>query len=380
MPVKKKEFTKVYDDLTKIIDVDDSIQRSVPINMNFIEEGFLIKDTGFVPFGRATDLLAHSPFNYKKKDGTSYILRGYDTKLQRYSELDKQWTDLPDCPTFTAGAEFGFVVYNDELYFGNAVESLYKFNGTVFTAYASAPKGNILEIFEDRLFITGVLLEPLTAYYSNVGVPTTFTGTDLVKPLGVDKITFIRNYYGVLMIFKEETIWKLTFVYNQMASLFVPKLEQQAGTYGAVSRKAVAWVENDLWFFTGKEVRAIGYTDNVTGVFGVNASVLSDQIKETLKLVVSSNYSKCVVAYNDRRFYLAVPLNSTTANVVFVSHLLYNKVWTKYIARAKSKINDFMFIDNVIYTTISEFPFGVIKWNVTTADTTDINNNLVVNE
>ena len=322
-PPRKKEFTKVYDNLIKIIDVDDSIQRSVPNNMNFIEEGFLEKDKGFVPFGNTEEELCHSPYEYEKKDGTSYIIRVKGTKLQVYSQLDKQWSNIADSPTFTADAEFGYLVYDNDLYFGNAVESLHKWDGTTFTEYATAPKGNVLEIFEDRMFICGVVAEPLTAYYSKVGDPTDWaTTSNVVKPLGTDSIKTMKNYYGVLMIFKRDSIWKLTFVYEQIVDLYVPKLEQQSGNYGAASRKSVSWVENELWFYTGTELRAIGYTDQITGVFGINKSVLSDQIKETLKTIESDNYSKIVVAYNDRRFYLGVPLESETVNVVFVCHLL----------------------------------------------------------
>lgn len=442
MPLDKTQFSIVQDDLQKIIDVNDSAGRSVPINMNFVEEGYLTKDTGFELFGAADMALRHSLFHFKKKNGISYILSGNGTKLQSYnhkrlmtanagtniftsvahglandtivyvatqstgilpagltaltayyvintaadtfqlsatiggSAIDittagtgaqyvyrqaPAWEDLS--PTFTAGAEFGFVAYNDELWLCNAIEDYQKWDGMTFTAYSGNPKGNILEVFEDRLCVSGVLAEPLTMYYSNVGAPQTFSGTDLVKPLGTDYITNLKNYYGTLMIFKAESIWKMTFVYDQIAALFVPKLELQSNNYGACGRKAVSWVENDLWFFTGREVRAIGFVDQQTGVFGVNPSVLSDAIKETLKLISVADFGKVVVFYDNRRFYLGVPINSTLVNVVFVCHLLYKNTWTKYVDRDKSQINDFMAIDNVIYTT-KNIPsnYGVIKW------------------
>ena len=380
-PPNNKNFTKVFDDLEKQVDVDDSVQRSVPTNMNFIDEGFLTKDTGFVPFGNSEEKLCHSPYNYKKKDGTNYIILGKGTKLQVYSDLDKQWSDIGNSPTFTENAEFGYSVYDDDLYLGNAVESLYKWDGITFTEYATAPKGNVLEVFDDKMFITGVIAEPLTLYYSATTDPTDWTDTaKVIKPLGTDVVKTVKNYYGFLMVFKRESIWKISFVYDQVSTSFIPKFEQQSGNYGAASRKSVVWVENDLWFYTGDELRSIGYTDQLTGVFGINKSVLSNQIKETLKTISVDNYEKIVMAYNNRRFYLGVPLNTTTVDVVFVSHLLYNKVWTKYSGRTKCKVNDFIFIDNVPYTTNAVFPYGLIKWEVTTADTEDINNNLVLDE
>ena len=435
------------DDLQKIIDVDDSAGRSVPINMNFIQEGYLTKDTGFELFGIVEDTLCHSLFHFKKKDGTSYILRGKGTKLQSYnhkrvftavnatdvmtsvahgmadttevyvsstatlptglsantsyfvrdatadtfklsatsggSAIDittdgtgtlyiwrvaPAWEDLS--PTFTEGAEFAFVAYNDELWLCNGVENYQKWDGMVFTEYASAPKGNIMEVFEDRMFVAGVSAEPLTTYYSNVGAPQTFDPADLIKPLGTDVITNMKNYYGTLMLFKADSIWKITFIYDQVAAAFVPKLESQSGTYGACSRKAVVWVENDLWFFTGREVRAIGFVDRQIGVFGINPSVISEPIKETLQTLAVADFSKVVSFYHNRRYYLGLPLLSETVNVVFVCHTLYKNSWTKYTERDKSSVNDFMVIDDVVYSTKNIVDnYGVIKW---TDDLNDI--------
>jgi len=368
MPPKKQKFTVLRDDLQKATDVDDSVGRSVPVNMNFVDEGFLQKDTGSIPYGNSTTLLSHSLFHYKKKNGLSFKLRGHGTKLQRYMESEREWYDISNSPTFTAGALFGYVVYDNNLYFGNAVESMYKFDGATFTEYASAPKGNIFEVFEDRLFISGVIAEPLNVYYSNVGVPTTFTPTDLLKPLGTDKVNALKNYYGNLLIFKALSIWKLTFVYDSTVTLFVPKLELQNGNYGACSRLSVTWAENDIWFFTGVEVRSIGYKDQQTGVLGVNPTVISDEIKETLKLIAIDNYENVVVFYNNRRFYLGIPVTTDTNDTIFVCHLLYGNKWTKYTGRTKATLGSSMVVDDIIYTSNQSTPYGVLNWNVKTAD------------
>ena len=441
MPIKKQPFTIIKDELAKAVDVDDNRGRTVPINMNFIEEGYLTKDTGCELFGAESASLFHSLFNYKKKDGTNYILGATGKHLQRYNTTTNQWENLRGgtstitiatpavvtqtahgfvsatpivfsttgaLPTgitagttyfviatgltanafqfsetvggsavdtsgtqsgvhtvtaaYTEDAEFAYLVYDDDLYLSNANEPYTKFDGTTFTEYASAPKGNILEIFEDRLFVSGVTAEPLTTYYSNVGVPTTFTGTDIIKPTGTDKITGTVNYFGSLLIFKQESIWKLTFIYDQIVDLFVPKLEIQNGQYGACGKDAISWVENDIWFFTGLEVRSIGYKDQQIGVLGVNTSVISEDIKETLAYIKVSDYSQIVTFYYNRRFYMAIPLVEDTNDVTFVCHLLHGNAWTKNTNRIKAKSSDYMEIDGVIYSAKSSAPFGVLKW------------------
>lgn len=441
MSYRKQEFNIDKDDMTKAIDVDDREGRSVPINMNLVDENYLIKDTGFSSVGLATTLLSHSLFFYKKKDGTEFFIRGNGNRLQTYDSNTNTWTDLKRgdvtmtiaspgvvtltshglkagskitfettgaLPTgitagteyfviatgltantfqfsvsvggsavnttgsqsgvhsiysyYTAGAEFGYIVYDNKLYFGNAVENYTTFDGTLFTEYESLPKGNIYEVFEDRLFITGVLLEPLTTYYSNAGVPTTFTGSDILKPLGTDKITGLVNYFGTMLIFKAESIWKLTFVYDQVVSLFLPKLESQNRNYGAINRKVISWVENDIWFFNGSEVRSIGYKDQQIGILGVNNSVISSDIQETLKSISVDNYSSCFSFYEDRRFYLSVPIDSSENNTTFVCHLLYDNAWTKYTGRDKARLGSHAVNEGNIYTSADSSPYGVIKW------------------
>lgn len=373
MPLKKQQFQILKDDLTKAVDVDDSAGRSVPMNMNYVEEGYLTKDSGQMPIGVPTNTLDHSIFTFKKKNGSTFLIRGKGTILQRYSFPDRVWYDIDSSPTFTEDAEFGYVVYDDNLYLCNGVESLYKWTGSTFTEYASAPKGNILEIFEDRLFISGVTAEPQTIYYSDTGTPETFDVASVLRPLGTDSVTALVNYYGTLLIFKQESIWKLTFVFDQVVSLFVPKLEVQSNKYGACSKKVVTWAENDIWFFTGREVRSIGYKDQQIGVLGINNTVISDQIKETLKRIEVSNFARCSSFYHQRRYYLAVPLESDNNDTVFVCHLLYGANWTKYYGRDKARFRSSAIVDEIVYTTNDSSPYGVIKWTVETGDNQDQN-------
>lgn len=364
MPLRKQEFVEVYDKLADVIDVDDSRGRDVPKNMNFIEEGFLSKDTGCEYEGSTDDtVVSHSPVYYKKKDGTEFKIIAKGTSLQSFNEVSGEYEDIANSPTFTEGARFGWKIYDDELYGCNAVENFFKFDGTDFTEYASAPKGNILEIFEDRMFVAGVTDEPLTVYYTNAGTPTTFPVANVLNPLGTDSVTSLLDYYGTLLIFKEDSIYKLTFVYDQVVALFVPKLEVQSGNYGAAGRKCTTWVENDIWFFTGREVRSIGFQDQQIGILGVNQSVISENIKETLENVDTERFAECSVFYENRRFYLSVPLENSYNDTTFVCHTLHENNWTKYVNRIKATNDDYMEIDGELYTTKSVAPFGVVRWD-----------------
>lgn len=439
MSLRKLPFTILKDKMVQAIDVDDSRGRSVPTNMNFIEEDYLAKDTGCELFGGESIEEAHSLFHYRKQDGTTYFLRVAGNYLQK--ENAGVWENirggiatmtiatpavvtrvghgytagmpivfsttgtLPTGVTagktyyviatgltadafqfsatlaggavntsgtqsgvhsvyyaYTEGAKMGYYVYDDNLYFCNAVNNYTKWDGTTFTEYASAPKGNILEVFEDRMFVAGVPTQPLSVYYSNTGNVTTFSSPDVLKPLGTDSVTGLVNFFGLFFIFKQNSIWKLTFVYEQTVSLFVPKLEAQNRNYGAVGRDAISWVENDIWFFNGSEVRSIGFKDQQVGILGVNSSVISEPIKETLKTLLVADYGKVSTFYYNRRFYISLPLSSVTNNVTFVCHLLHGNNWTKYSGRIKAQSQGYLEVDGVIYSAKSQAPWGILKW------------------
>lgn len=365
MPYKKDKFSIIQDNMADAIDIDDSAGRSVPINMNFTETGYLKKDTGFSLHG-ATEVTdqPHSLFNYKRKNGTEYFLRVKGTVLQQYNTGTGLWVNTSKTG-LTAGARMGYVVYNNTLYCCNAVETAFSYDGTSFVDVAGMPKGNILEVFESRVYVSGVTAEPLSVYYSDAATPGTFNVASVFQPLGTDKVTNLKNYYGFMVVFKQKSIWKMTLV-EVTAGVFVPKLELQSNNYGACGRMAVTWVENDLWFFTGREVRAFGFKDQQTGVLGINESVISEQIKETLLSVTTSNWDYVNVHYNNRRFYLAVSLNTnqpTLNDNLFVCHTLYKNSWTKYQSRDKSTCLEVYSIDNTVYSIKNVTPFVVIKWD-----------------
>lgn len=263
--------------------------------------------------------------------------------------------------TYTAGGLFGDVEYDDELFFGNAIDDYSKFDGVLITKYNTLPKGNVFEVFEDRIFVSGVVAEPLSFYYSDVGAPTTFDPASVIKPLGTDFITGLENYYGTLIIFKSNSIWKMTFVYDQVASDFLPKLELMNKNYGCAGFRAYTWVENDIWFFTGLEVRALGFRDQQTGVLGLDPSVISNPIKETLKNI--TNKESSVVFYYQRQFYLAVSLLGFN-DVVFVSHLLYKNAWTKIKDRKKANVRCFAVdVDTSEVFFSSSLENRIFEWN-----------------
>lgn len=270
---------------------------------------------------------------------------------------------------FDATAKMGFQEYNNVLYFGNGVDPFATFDGTRILFFPGLPRGNVYAAFKDSIHIAGVIREPLSAYYSGTGTPTTFPAPNVYQPVGTDRINGLVAYYDSLVVLKRNSIWKVTKVYDPIAVAFLLQLDLVNNNFGCCGIQAYFWVENDIWFFTGTEVRSIGFKDQTFGTLGVNDAVLSNQIKETLKLINQAGLANVITFYSNRRFYLSVPMTSSAFNnQIFVCHLLYSKSWTKYKDRTKTSVSDFVVVDGIIYSASGDVAGKMYKWSSTYND------------
>lgn len=264
---------------------------------------------------------------------------------------------------FDTTAKMGYVEYLDTLYLGNGVDLFATFDGTQLKFVRALPRGNVYEIYKDRLFVSGTVREPLSTYYSDPAAPTTFQVSSVFQLVGTDKVTGLITYYSSLIIFKEKSIHKMTFTYDPIAVAFLPEFEVVNRNYGCSSIRGYTWVENNVWFFTGSEVRAVGFKDQQIGVLGVDNSILSNDIKETMKLITAGMEDDVVVFYSARKFYLSLALSSSTYNnTIFVAHTLYGNKWTKYVNRIKSSVSDFMVDNDIIYTASGNVNGVMYTW------------------
>lgn len=264
---------------------------------------------------------------------------------------------------FDLTAKMGYVEYLDTMYFGNGVDMFATFDGTSVKFWRGLPRGNIFEVFKDRLFVGGVVREPLSVYYSGIGTPTTFSGSGVFQLVGTDKVTGLITYYGSIIIFKEKSIHKMVFQYDPIAVAFLPEFEVVNRNYGCASIRGYTWVENNIWFYTGTEIRAVGFKDQQIGVLGVDNSILSNNIKESLKTVATNMEKDVVVFYSARKFYVSIALGTSTYNnTVFVAHTLYGNNWTKYVNRIKSSVSDFMEDNGIIYTASGNVSGVMYSW------------------
>jgi hypothetical protein len=347
-----------------MLDVDEGNtegKKEVPVNMVFVGTNEITKDTGIENFANTGTGIVKSLYSFVKKSGTAYLIRNLGTVLQKYNPASGNFEDFKT--GLSDGKRFGYETYDDWLYMGNGYDNYMRYDGqNPPTEYVSAPKGNILCVFEDRMHIAGNPSEPLTIYYSDIGNPTNFPVANVIKPPGADKITGLIKYYNVLLVLKENSDWRVEYTWD--GTNWIPKLQVVSENYGCISPKAYCWVENDVWFFTGKEVRRIGWLmgrGEVRGVLGFDPRSLSNQIKETLKLANQEKISESAVIYHNKRFYLAVPIKENYNDTIFICHLLYQNNWTKLKNRKKAKINCFISHLGKLYFAASDVEGRVYK-------------------
>ena len=353
------------DNLLTLLDIDEGVEekKEVPVNCIFVGANEITKDTGIENFGNVGTGIIQSLYSFVKKNGTKYFIRNLGTVLQKYNPTTGNFEDVKT--ELADGKRFGYEVYEDWLYMGNGVNNYMRYNGVdAPTEYPTAPKGNILTMFEDRMHIAGNPTEPLTIYYSAIGDPTSFPTANVIKPPGTDRITGLVKYYNTLIVLKEKSVWRIEYVWD--GTNWIPKLQVVSENYGSISPKAYCWVENDIWFFTGKEVRRIAWLigrGEAKGILGFDPTSLSNQIKEALKLLNEAKISESAVFYHDKKFYLAVPFRASTFNdTIFVCHILYENRWTKFNKRKKARANCFVLHDGNVYSAASDIEGRVYKW------------------
>ena len=229
--------------------------------------------------------------------------------------------------SFTASAEVVFTQARQKLYIWNGVEGGASWDGTTLARPGTMPRASFAVFYQTYHVAAGVSGQPNRLYISQsddasaftrasgslnnaTEVPgaTVFTGTtanfiDVRKDDG-DRITGLGRYQDILIIFKERSIFQLSFDESNQ-----PVVSPISSSTGCVSHKSIDNVENDLYFLSREGVRVLGNEPNF--FTAIRTNVLSTRIQNTIDSIVSSYYSKANAHYFDNKYYLCIPTTST---------------------------------------------------------------------
>jgi hypothetical protein len=211
-----------------------------------------------------------------------------------YLELDFPWEEEPDATT-----KYRLYQNSDQvLYMGNGTDSLQRFDGTAVTSIADSPLGNILMVYQSRLFIAN----GYNVNYSDVGDPEYFPPHFMITPPGDDVVTGLGEWNGNGIIFKERSIWKFNFSFNTATSAYDVELSQIPSNSGCISHRTIQKVENVLWYFDGRAVKYLGASPNQIGV--IRTEDISFTIYQGLNKIRDSLKTSAVALYDGYNYLM----------------------------------------------------------------------------
>ena len=186
------------------------------------------------------------------------------------------------------------------------------------------PLGYILEICDERLFISGNTTAGYQSdvYWSEDGKPDIFKATKFVqvRPDDGDKVTFLKTFLGILTVGKTNTIQKFYTTGEDVDS---------SGNVGWYVSNPFSFVGCPAPFSVAVTPVGIFYTSrhgqyNFTGQA---ATLISDSVTKEIEDISQINIAECVGYYWNNEYHLAYVSESaggSTNNRVLVYDLVRN--------------------------------------------------------
>lgn len=271
--------------------------------------------------------------------------------------------------TFTPGYDPVFTQARLKLFVWNGgVDAGAYFDGSTVTRSGTMPKAKFSVYYQSKHIASGVPGQPSRLYISslsdatdftvttggtqpqpdstndtengNPNVPgaTVFTGTPALTEANVidirkndgDKITGLGVFQDVLIVFKERSIYQVTFDASGNATV-------TPITYatGCVSHRSIKAVENDLYFLSREGLRVLG---NEPQYFtAIRTNVISIRIQQSIESIYKLYYDRCNAEYFDNKYILAVPTGSASTiskAIVYDRRFQAFVMWTSFSAQS----------------------------------------------
>lgn len=140
---------------------------------------------------------------------------------------------------------------------------------------------------------------------------------------GADYIVGVQPFAeDNLVVFARNSIHLIRGVGADLANVSVQEITREVG---AVARKSIVQVGNQILFLSDNGVYSVNFEDlyNLRGA----TLPLSEAINPVIKLINRSYASGSVGVYHDNRYYLAVPLDSSTVNNTILIYNFLNQGW-----------------------------------------------------
>lgn len=308
-------------------------------NIEYVEGGAARKRMGYVAVGTGLGI-APKGLSQFMSDSANYPITTDAGTLKKYQS--GVWTALTGVTVDTT-ANITMTPLWDKTYAWDKTNGGVVFDGTSVTRPGTMPKAEASVIYKGYHVAFGVPGQGFRLYLAppkepsrftrlnpavdpndvslndaiNVPGATVFLGDDSPRAIDINKndgqkVTGLGFFQDVLIVFKERSIYQLYF---NSANGFV--VERITSSYGCVAHGSIASVENDCYFLTDKGVYVLGNEPNYYA--SIRTNELSSRVKPYIQRINPAHYARCRAFYHDDRYFLSVPLDtSTTCNIMIV--------------------------------------------------------------
>ena len=230
------------------------------------------------------------------------------------------FADITGATTQTAEKDVNFEQAVNKLYSFNATDACLAYDGSAASTIAAVPITKYAKWFNNFFFVAGNVTYPNRLYFSNAGLPETWTGTDYidVNPDDGDIITGLNALGNELLITKRNRVYALTGF--DVGTFTIKDINERINGFGNISHRSLQNIGNDtlLLSFVGvtPHIRSIQRTRYAVNVAG---GIISQNVEGTMDGLNTTKLNLAAAIFDGRKYYLAVPnASSTTNNLVIV--------------------------------------------------------------
>jgi hypothetical protein len=309
------------------------------LNVKLTKYGAIVKEKGYTLYNETA--IAGEPdvggiYNYiKSSTGSEYLLVAAGKKL--YTALNGEFTNITRVSgDYSENEIWDFATFNDICIAVNGYDNPQKFNGSsnAEDLEGSPPSGcAYVEVFKNRVFMAGGPDNPTKLSYSALSNPQDWTTSNDAGWIEVglndgQKITGLKAFYDVLVIFKERSIYLLTGYSGDPSSSYFFELRPVNSSIGAVSNRAIVQAGNEIYFLSDKGVYTLSAVQTY-GDLSINSISFKIQplIDELNKMVLHKSFA--INDFEEDRIWFFVPKGSSTENDLILIYDYSLNAWTK---------------------------------------------------
>lgn len=311
-------------------------------NIQFVESGAPSKADGYEQLG---DDLSNNPRGlgyYVDTSGNKKVMTVDGTALKYLN--GSTWTTIAGA-SYSSSAQINFTQARGKIYIWDGTSGGTVYDGSTLSRPGTMPSAKFSIFYQNyhicagtgtqksRIYISVLtdasdftndtsVADPTPDNSTDVPGATVFAGTgtgsaiaqfvDIAKDDG-DKITGFGKFGDALIIFKENSIYQLTF-----DSTGLPIIETCGSSYGCVSHRSIDNMENDLVFMTRNGMYLLGNEPNFTTVIRTNE--LSARVHNTIAAINPAQYEKVTAEFNLYTMYIGVPTAQNTNNTATITY------------------------------------------------------------